>query len=297
MQLSNNDLYLLKQCAISAAYQAGQMISQYANRSVTVQTKQGGESRASQVVTEVDHLSQAVILETLLPSCSRFDLGLLTEETPDDGSRLEKDFFWCIDPLDGTLSFIESLPGYAVSIALVSRAGRSLIGVVYDPLDQTLYCAAQGSGAFRNRVAVDAQVSKPLPEQRLIGITDRSFADHPHCETFRAELDNIALNLGYAGAQLVLQGGAAMNACRVLEKSPACYFKFPKTREGGGSIWDYAATDCLFQEAGAAVSDIHGHPFQLNPSASIFMNHCGVLYSSTPEIAEQVTASYRRLCE
>ena len=54
----------------------------------------------------------------------KYDFGILTEETPDNGSRLVKDYFWCVDPLDGTLPFTEGTPGYSVSIALVSKSGR-----------------------------------------------------------------------------------------------------------------------------------------------------------------------------
>jgi myo-inositol-1(or 4)-monophosphatase len=113
---------------------------------LTLNTKNGGASLAAQVVTEVDHLSQDIILKTLHPSCLIYDLALLSEESPDDNQRLQKDYFWCIDPLDGTLPFIESVPGYSVSIALVSREGQSMLGVVYDPVTQTLYHAIQGQG-------------------------------------------------------------------------------------------------------------------------------------------------------
>ena len=103
MRLSENDLFLLSQCAISAAYQAGHLIAKYANRKVEVNTKEGGTSLAAQVVTEVDYLSQEIILQILRPTCEIFDLALLSEESPDDRERLHKDFFWCIDPLDGYL--------------------------------------------------------------------------------------------------------------------------------------------------------------------------------------------------
>ncbi len=150
MRLSAEDLIQLVGCAATAVKEAGVLIAQYDGREVLVQHKAGGESLASQVVTEVDELSQAIILKHLQPTCAAFDLALLTEEQPDDGSRLEKDAFWCIDPLDGTLPFTESIPGYAVSIALVARDGTPLIGVVYDPSTGTQYQAVQGQGVLRN---------------------------------------------------------------------------------------------------------------------------------------------------
>lgn len=297
MRLSKDDLFLLSQCAISAACQAGQMIAGYSQRSVAVNAKDGGTSLAAQVVTEVDYLSQDIILQVLQPTCAMFDLALLTEESPDDCERLRKDFFWSIDPLDGTLPFIESVPGYSVSIALVSCDGIPTIGVVYDPLTQTLYHAIKGQGAWCNNQALQLTVISPSAGRTLTFITDKSFAQDPLYQSTLAELEHISTILGYDGAAIRLQGGAAMNACQVLDTPPACYFKFPKPQLGGGSIWDYAATACLFHEAGAFVSDIHGNPLALNPVGSTFLNHCGVLYCADQRIADLMTQVFKNLTQ
>lgn len=295
MRLSAADLFLLAQCTISAACRAGHLIAEFSERSVMVNTKEGGSSLAAQVVTEVDHLSQDIILKTLRPTCELFDLALLSEESPDDRERLYKDFFWSVDPLDGTLPFIEAVPGYSVSIALVSRTGRPLIGVVYDPLTQTLYHAIKGQGAWRNEQALKPQALPAGRGKTLTFITDKSFAQDPLYHATLDELERIATDLGHAGSALRLQGGATMNACQVLNDPPACYFKFPKPQAGGGSVWDYAATSCLFNELGVPVSDIHGRPLALNPEGSTFMNHCGVLYCSDQVIAERMIKGYRKL--
>lgn len=294
MKLNSTDLFLLSQCAISAAYQAGKIISNYSDRSVTVQTKKSGDTLASQVVTEVDLLSQDCILQTLLPTCEIFDLALLSEEIPDNRERLEKDFFWCIDPLDGTLSFVQSMPGYSISIALVARDGTPIIGVIFDPVEQTLYHAVKGLGAFRNGKPLTLK-SAAISEQMLTLVADQSFEQHPLFSTIMMELENIAKLIGYAGLTTLLQGGAAMNACWVLEKHPACYFKFPKLQTGGGSLWDFAATACIFLEAGAIVSDINGNTLDLNRPDSTFMNHQGVLYSSHALLAERIIGLYNKL--
>ncbi|AEF99533.1 3'(2'),5'-bisphosphate nucleotidase CysQ family protein [Methylomonas methanica] len=297
MRLSATELFMLGQCAISAAYQAGHLIADYAQRKVSVDTKRNGGSLAAQVVTEVDHLSQEIILQILRPSCDRFDLALLSEESPDDGERLRKDYFWCIDPLDGTLPFIEALPGYSVSIALLARDGAPLIGVVYDPLTQTLFHAITGRGAWRNRQSLTLPATTPSAQQTLSFLTDKSFVEDPLYPATLTALKRIAQELGYAGAELKLQGGAAMNACQVLAMPPACYFKFPKPQIGGGSIWDYAATSCLFRETNASVSDMGGKPLVLNPTGTTFMNHCGVLYCADPAIAEKLISVYRDLTQ
>ena len=296
MQLTSRDLFLLSQCAISAACQAGHRIGASSSRAVEVKTKQAGTSLAAQVVTEVDHLSQAIILQILQPACDWFDLALLSEESPDDRLRLSKDYFWCIDPLDGTLPFIESVPGYSVSIALVSREGVPLLGVVFDPVTQTLYHAIKGQGVWRNHQPLTPLLHPDSsPSQQLTLITDKSFRQDPLYATTLTELDRIAVECGYAGARLQLQGGAAMNACHVLNDPRTCYFKFPKPQLGGGSIWDYAATACLFTEAGMPVSDMGGYPLTLNPIESTFMNHCGVLFCGDPMLAEQMVMLYQRL--
>ena len=74
---------------------------------------------------------------------------LLSEETNDDGSRFKEDFFWCIDPMDGTLPFINKQPGFSVSIALVAKDGTPNLGIVYDPSTDTLYHAIKGKGALQ----------------------------------------------------------------------------------------------------------------------------------------------------
>jgi len=285
MLLSSSDLNKLAQNAISAAHQAGQIIIGNSQSCLTIDSKDTGESLASQVVTNVDFLSQQIILEILEPACKHFDLAILTEELPDNGQRLEKDYFWCIDPLDGTLPFIESKPGYAVSIALVSREGVPVIGIIFDPREQTLYQSIQGAGAYRNGKSFKLQKQLSCSEQKLMVMSDRSFIQQACYQDVMKEMEQIAFERGYSGVITRTQGGAVMNACWVLENSPACYFKFPKVQEGGGCLWDYAATACLFKEAGGMVTDIKGYPLDLNRSDSLFLNHQGVLFCSDSDLS------------
>ncbi len=89
--------------------------------------------------------------------------------------------------------------------------------------------------------------------------------------------------------------GAVMNACGILEEPNSCYFKYPRTGDSGGSLWDYAAKACLFGEAGAVASDIHGHPLALNRADSTFMNHRGLLYAACQPVADQIITLNRIL--
>lgn len=285
MDLSESDLKELVALAVLAARAAGDTIRGYNAQDLAVEMKLGGESLASQVVTEADRASQAAILAALRPSFARFDLGLLTEESEDDGSRFERKYFWCIDPLDGTLPFSESKSGYAVSIALVAQDGRPLIGVVYDVVEGVLYESILGHGARRNgAVWLLSEAASPV-DSALTFVTDRSFLSHRNYMDTIGALEKVATGLGYSGLNVIKHGGAAMNACWVMENAPACYFKFPKEKLGGGSLWDFAATACIVAEAGGVATDWVGNPLDLNRRDSTFMNHRGILFASDERLA------------
>ena len=289
MSFSSAQLNELANAAIEATTQAGTLIAERTGSDLNVALKSDKEDRAAQVLTEVDGLSQATILEILEPTIKQCDLGLLAEESNDDQSRFEKKAFWCIDPLDGTLPFIEGDPGYAVSIALVSRDGQPLIGVVYDPRSQTLYHAIHDAGPYKNR-----EPWKPLNERKgnqnaFLFLNDRSFVSHSDCEATLDAFESLARERGYSGLQTRFVGGAAMNAIWALENAPACYFKFPRPK-GGGSLWDYAATACIYQEAGAIATDFQGDSFDLNRPDLNFMNHRGVIFATDQKIAAFVRA-------
>lgn len=284
MRLEIDDLQSLADQACHAATQAGELIARYRDRDVEVRDKIGmaGDSLASQVVTEVDERSEEIILQFLAPTVERFDLALLTEEREDDQERLKKDYFWCIDPLDGTLPFTRGIPGYAVSIALVRKDGHAVLGVVYDPVASKLYRGVEGAG-----VQIDGESFYPTfgGEDPLKFFCDCNFSQHPERETLIREVEVVAKQEGCAGVEVIEGAGAVMNACRVLEEGPAIYFKKPKSKKGGGSLWDFAATACLFEAAGLYARDFAGQLLDLNRPDSTFMNHRGVCYASNSGLA------------
>ncbi|MEM6380323.1 MAG: inositol monophosphatase family protein, partial [Bacteroidota bacterium] len=240
--------------AIKAARSAGEIIQQYINEEVVVERKQAGTSDASQVVTLVDKACEKAILAQLLPSCKAFDLALLSEETEDDERRFEKDFFWCIDPLDGTLAFIKKHPGFSVSIALVAKDGTPYIGVVLDPSTNTMYHAFKGLGAFKNG---QPWVIAPTNDW-LSYVTDRKLKDTPHAAQIELFLSAKVKELNLKGIKEIAGAGSVLNAILVLENGPGCMLKLPKIELGGGSIWDFAATACIYEALGLPVSNYLG---------------------------------------
>ena len=294
MKLSLKDLEDLCIIAINAAQKAGNIIASYANTNIAVQNKAGGDSIASQVVTEVDVKSQAIIVNELRESMAKYDLALLTEESPDDNSRLEKDYFWCVDPMDGTLAFIERTPGFAVSIALVSKNGESQVGVVYDPSTETLYHAINGQGAYKNNKKWMPNLSSEKANVLTLFI-DKSFKNHPKFAQVKSKFQQYAIQNGLKNVRIIAHAGAVLNACWVMDNAPSCYFKFPKKQKGGGSLWDFAATTCIVKEAGAFVFDFHGEALHLNKPGSTFMNQKGVLFASDLNIRNFVLEINRLL--
>ncbi|MDW7692094.1 inositol monophosphatase family protein [Flammeovirgaceae bacterium SG7u.111] len=277
------DLLQLNEIAIEAALSAAKVIWKYRNEEVKVEKKKGGISYASQVVTAVDIACEKVILSHLLPTCDQFDLALLSEETEDNGSRFEKDFFWCIDPMDGTLPFINGQPGFSVSIALVAKDGTPYIGIVFDPNTDTLYHAIKGNGAFKNGSPWEIEHRN----DHLTYVTDRKLKNTPRAAEIESLLHEHVQKLGLSGVTEIAGAGSVLNAILVLENGPACMLKFPKKENGGGCIWDFAATACIYQELGLPATNFEGGRLDLNRKDGTFMNQEGVFYGNLINNANQ----------
>ncbi|MFT5881015.1 MAG: 3'-phosphoadenosine 5'-phosphosulfate (PAPS) 3'-phosphatase [Moritella sp.] len=287
-------LQQLLQLATQAALSAGRYINQFDRTQLLVQHKQSGASLSAQVVTQVDLDSQALILAILQPSTEQYDIALLTEENASEEGvaehdRFRRDYFWCIDPLDGTLPFIEGNDGFAVSIALVDRTGKPVIGVVHHPRTGDTYQAINAlpvvSGVLKN-----TQPWQPKIANRVLTLyIDRSFAQDPVYPAYINKMTAFSAQQGLGGLNIVNARGAVMNAIGVLENAPACYAKLPKKKRGGGSLWDFSATAAITQALAnqaqglvtptCRVSDTQGEELDLNRSDSNYMNHRGVCYS------------------
>lgn len=308
----NSSLPLQRLCeeAILAAREAGAYIQSIDHSELEHSVKQAGSSEASQIVTAVDRRSEAIILDRLLPLSEAWDIAFLGEESHYEKGELasssnpqhvpqhlRQSFFWCVDPLDGTQPFVEGRPGYAVSIALVDQFGRSLMGVVYDPVDATMMHAIRGKGAYLDGELLAPTKLKPEPEipTRLLVYADSSFQNHAAFKAAESGLNKCAALLELDGVTFIVGAGAVKNACQVLNTAYACYPKLPKAEEGGGSVWDFAATACIVSEAQGWASDIHGEALALNRRESTFMNHKGVLYASNEQTARCIIHALKPL--
>ena len=304
MRLNQDDFQQLGKLAKQTAVKAGKYIASVDRSDIIINRKDSGTSLSSQVVTQVDRYCDQLIRDCLQQSCERFELALLSEESSDVQERQAKnrfteDYFWCVDPLDGTLPFTQGKPGYAVSIALVSNAGHAVIGVVYDPETKNLYHAIEGQGAYVNDQLIDinASLTSTKTAETLTVYADLSFNKYPHYQKTQSLLNSIALSLSCHKVQEIYGNGAVKNACAVLFNSRAYYIKYPKKSAGGGCLWDFAATACIIKEAGGWVSDIYGNALDLNRCDSLFMNHSGVLFCSSETLAMPFLSGSKALCD
>lgn len=276
MKLNRFQLDKLCKIAKEAAKAAGKVIREAQKEKILVNSKIAGSGLASQIITQTDILAQKTILDILTPSIKEFDLGLLTEESQDDHSRFQKDYFWSIDPLDGTLPFSKNEDGHSTSIALVSKSGIPIIGVVYCSILDNLYYSIKGQGSFKNGTPFKIKSEFST----LTILHDLSFQKDQEIQ----RINKLVKKLNLEKAVFLYIGGAVIHALSTIEMSPAIYYKKPKRSHGGGSIWDFSATALIVDEAGGVVSDYLNQPLDLNQKKSTFMNKLGIKYCSSQKI-------------
>ena len=224
------------------------------------------EGMREAALADVDIQAQKIILEILEPLIIKYELGVLAEEGQHNNSRLEKHAFFAIDPLDGTLHFVEGKSGFATSIALVLKSGQSLLGAVYDPVHDNLYQATRGRGFF-----VNGERMEPSPQsshkERLTLFADRSLQKHFLFDVLQKNCD----------VQFV--GGAVMNVVQVIMNASSCYCKPPKKSLGGCAIWDLAAVSMFLEEMQGNTLFFDGTPLHLNRDQSIYFNDVGLVFT------------------
>jgi myo-inositol-1(or 4)-monophosphatase len=125
--------------ALALAAQAAAVHREGLGRVLASTTK----SSATDVVTEVDHRAEAVVLEGVRRH--RPGDGYVGEEGADVASTTG--VVWIVDPLDGTTNYVYGFPAYSVSIGVVVD-GRPLVGVVHDSARDEIFHAVAGRGAF-----------------------------------------------------------------------------------------------------------------------------------------------------
>lgn len=240
------------------AYEAGEVILDFQKKRQTLSiTNKGAEGIAS----EADEKSEELIIGEIRSKYPKHKI--LSEE---DYSKSEKknlsaykkaEYLWIVDPLDGTNNFVNGIPIYAVSIALMHK-GEIIVGVVYNPFSGECFFAAQGLGAY----LVDYRIN-PLKRYELLNhkndkkMSDCIFSPAPVYDIahkFERQLSVFRKNI--VGARAVRRlGSAALELCYVANGNFDGYW------EKNLKPWDVAAALLIMREAGIKVTDFNGRKF------------------------------------
>ena len=143
------------------------------------------------------------------------------------------DGLWCIDPIDGTSNFVRGLPYFAVSVALL-REGKSVLGVVYDPVANEMFAAEHERGAFLNgEKLLSREAAIPLA-QALASVDLKRLK--------KKLVTQLAAHPPYCSQRNF--GASALDWCY------SAVGRYDMYLHGGQKLWDYAAGALIFLESG-----------------------------------------------
>lgn len=225
--------------AVRAARAAGNVIARNIdNDNYNIESK----FTADDLVTDIDRECERTIVDVLRKSYR--DHAIIGEESGLIGDK-DSEYVWIIDPIDGTTNFVKGIPHCAVSIGLQHK-GRTIVGVVFNPITNELFSAARGEGATYNGRRIRVSKHQSL-EGAIIGTAlpmryrERMSA---YMEVFTRLIDNVA--------DIRRSGSAALDLCYV-----ACG-RFDGYLEQGLKPWDFTAGELILRESGGIVTDFTG---------------------------------------
>jgi myo-inositol-1(or 4)-monophosphatase len=198
------------------------------------------------LVTEVDRESERLIVTHLLASFPDYNIVAEEGKYPQGDSP----FRWIIDPLDGTTNYAHGFPWFCVSIGL-EAAGEIVAGVIYNPVQEELFTASNGSGAFLNGRRLQVSSRSPLKNTLLGTGFPYDCASDPannfaHFVCFQKTARGIR-RAGAAALDLAYVAAGRLDGFWELKLKP----------------WDVAAGILMVHEAGGMVSTFDGSPYDI----------------------------------
>ena len=235
--------------AVEAALKGAEKIMQvYA--STTEVTLKEDKSPLTQADTMAHNAIKDILAKTNLP--------LLSEEGSkiDYSERKNWEYFWMVDPLDGTKEFIKKNGEFTVNIALIKK-NTPVFGVIYAPVLETLYYGYENSGSYKLQInnhsikfsSVEELVSKSikLPENikrdAYIIVASRSHFNE-ETEKFVQKAKKKHSDIDF------ISKGSSLKICLVADGSADVYPRLAPTME-----WDTAAGHAIAKYAGKQITD------------------------------------------
>ena len=217
---------------IAIAKDAGDAIMEIYNKDFTVEYKNDKSP-----LTEADLKSNEMIckaLNELYPS-----IPILSEENKAApyAERKDWEYFWLIDPIDGTKEFIKKNGEFTVNIALIQN-DTPVLGVVYAPVLDEMYYAKKGDGAFKNAKKLPLLINNN-PKESLSVVASKSHLSE-ETQAFIDKLDTKIIEQ--------VSKGSSLKLCMVAEGIADIYPRLAPTME-----WDTGAAHAIVLEAGKEV--------------------------------------------
>ncbi len=219
--------------AINIASEAGAIIRQNFTLGMKKEWKEDKTP-----ITVTDQVVNDVVVSKIQAAFPHHDI-LAEEGSP---GLTGSEYVWVCDPVDGTIPFSHGVPTFTFSLGLV-RDGVSILGVVYDPMQDRMYVGEKGKGALMNGERLRAN-NLPLDH--------RAFIDFEWNRHIPVPLLPLATSFAASGVKLTT--GLSMVYYGALVAQGNC----TAVVADGTSAWDCAALAVLIEEAGGKVTDLHG---------------------------------------
>ena len=253
----------LRRVAEKAAKRAGEFLKENLFRPHRISYK--GEI---DLVTEADPEAERLVLEVLKEETP--EIPVLWEELSKINPR---GLYWLVDPLDGTTNYAHGFPWFGVSIALMEDH-RPLVGAIYHPMQEEMFSASRGRGAFLNGYPI--KVSETEDPRKALLATGFPYNIHE-----RPEKVTFAFKEFLTRVRGIRRAGAAS-----LDLAYVACGRFDGFWEALLKPWDTAAGVLLVEEAGGRVSDYQGETY--NP----FKKHLVATNGKIHGFMLQITSRY-----
>ena len=229
--------------AREAAIEAGGLILNYYKADYEIKDK-----GYHNPVTTADHAADTRLKEILTEA--RPDYGWLSEETVDSPDRLDKERTWVVDPLDGTKEFIEGVPHFVVSVALVEN-GNPIIGVLFNPVTKELFTASNSEGAFLDDKPIRCLTKDEVRD--MVILNSRAETQRGLWTPFDGTFGELRA-IGSVAYKLGLTAAGKADIFASLR---------PKNE------WDICAGNCIINEAGGKLIDLRGNRIIFNQEKTL----------------------------
>ncbi len=246
---------MFKNTLLKALHAAATEITKFNDLDFKISNKEG----INNLVTEVDHASEKVIIDVIKESFPGH--SILSEEI----GELVQDsqYKWIIDPIDGTVNFAHRIPLCCISIGL-EHDGKMILGGIYNPFLNELFLAERGQGATLNDKPISVSKKAAVENACLVTGFPYTYLDEPNGPL---ELFDRLIRRGVPVRRL---GSAAIDLAWV-----ACG-RFDGFYEHKLQAWDSAAGILLVEEAGGRTSNLKGDTYSVYQPGIIATN--GVIH-------------------